>query len=395
MPQKPSHQLPDLRCFIAADDLTGSCDAAVHFARNGMEVQVAISAEAKPLSQAAQVFAVNTDSRRASEEIAAGRVTAAFQAMAHQPCALFKKIDSSLRGHISAEIAAAAQAANCDLVFVAPALPALGRKVTQGSVHLPSGEEIDLAAALVPLPFAAISTSELAHPHKAFAAIQQAQARGTKIICFDAASEAHLDQIVDLGHTSKQRILWAGSAGLAAALARALAPPAITEAENSPQIEGPLLFGIGSDHPTTLAQLAKLRENADLIECSLDTVRASEVRGAIRAGRNVLLLHLPPCGTSATKALAFAEAMPLSAFAGMVLTGGDTASSFLNAIGAHTLDVRTEAMPGIPISIIRGGIADGMTVITKSGAFGPQDAFLQCIELLSPSGKVVEEATRP
>lgn len=399
MPRKASVQMPDLRCFIAADDLTGSCDAAVHFARHGMAVQVAISADGRPHPHA-QVFAVNTDSRCASEDVAVSRVKAAFQAMADQPCALFKKIDSSLRGHVSAEIAAAAKSADCDLIFIAPALPALGRTVTEGRVHLPSGGEIDIAAALAPLPFASIAISELAHPHNAFAAIRQAQVRGTKAFCFDASSDAHLDQIVDLGHTSRQRVLWAGSAGLAAALARAIAPLAAVETqdlaveiEDLPAVEGALLFGIGSDHTATLAQVAKLRESSDILECSLDTVRVGEVREAVHWGRNVLL-QLPPCGTSAAKARAFAEAVPLSTFGGMVLTGGDTASSFLKAIGAHTLDVRTEAMPGIPVSIIRGGIADSMCVITKSGAFGAADAFLRCIDFFRSSGKVMEESTR-
>lgn len=391
MPQSAGSQIPALRCFIAADDLTGSCDAAVHFARNGMTVHVAISPERKPQSPA-QVFAVNTDSRRAPEEVAVNRVKQAFQTTANQPCTLFKKIDSSLRGHVAAEIAAAAQAAVCDLIFVASALPALGRTVKQSRVHLPSGEEIDIAAALSPLPFAAISTSELAHPHKAYAAILEAQARGTKIICFDANSDAHLDQIVDLGYTSQQRILWVGSAGLAAALARTIAP-ATAQTEDLPEAEGPVLFGVGSDHNTTLAQLSHLRETTNIHECTLNTRRVSEVRHAIQAGRNILL-HLPPRGISTAKILAFAEAVPLSTFGGIVLTGGDTASSFLEALGAHTLDVRAEAMPGIPVSIIRGGLAEGTPVITKSGAFGPPDAFLQCIEFLTHAGKVVEEGTR-
>lgn len=388
MPQPSAPEVHALRCLIIADDLTGSCDAAVHFARNGMTVAVPILGT-DALLPSAHAVAVNTDSRRIGKDVAANRVKAAIQMARGQQAALFKKIDSSLRGHISAEIAAAAEASHADLVFIAPALPALGRRVTEGRVRLPSGEAIDIAAALAPLSFTAISTGELTHPHKAFSSIQQAQARGTKLICFDASSDQDLDRIVDLGHTSGQRILWVGSAGLAAALARSIAPSATLEPEQIPTTEGPVLFGVGSDHNATLAQLARLRTVAHPLECSLETVRSVEVRKAIQAGHSVLL-HLPPCGIDATKIQAFAEAAPLSSFGGIVLTGGDTASTFLKAIGAHTLHVRAEAMPGIPVSIIRGGLADGTPVITKSGAFGPPDTLLQCIEFLSHSGRVVE-----
>jgi uncharacterized protein YgbK (DUF1537 family) len=67
---------------------------------------------------------------------------------------------------------------------------------------------------------------------------------------------------------------------------------------------------------------------------------------------------------------------------GMVLTGGETAYQVLRAGHARALDIQGELRPGIPISIIRGGLYDGVLVITKAGAFGASDALLAAVHAL-------------
>ena len=79
---------------IVADDLTGACDTGSLFAADG-PVPLAIWPAAP--SRAA-VSVVDTESRAASEDDAAARV-ARVPALA--PAArYFKKIDSTLRGHV-------------------------------------------------------------------------------------------------------------------------------------------------------------------------------------------------------------------------------------------------------------------------------------------------------
>ncbi len=384
----PDFTRAGLRCCIVADDLTGSCDAAVHFADRGMSVRVMIAGGAGGLC-GAQVIGVNTGSRAMGLAEAVGRVREAFREVGGSGAVLLKKIDSSLRGHLSAELDAAMEASGCGLAFVAPALPALGRTMAAGRVVLPSGEAISLMDALAPLRCRLVPTDELLRPDAAREVPARALREGMRILCFDADNDAHLDRIVELGLGAGQRVLWVGSAGLAAALARAMGPSGTEQGGGMPEGEGPVLFGVGTNHRVTLGQVAKLRETG-VLECSLDTACTDALRDAVRDGRDVLL-HLPPCGMDAEKIRAFARAAPLSSFGGMVLTGGDTALRFLDAMGAHTLEVRAERMPGIPVSLVRGGIAEGMRVVTKSGAFGAEDALVRCAELFAGSGKVVAE----
>ena len=86
---------------IVADDVTGAGDTAVQFAQEGWTAELRLRRGA---DGDAQVVAVSTDSRACSEEDAAARVRAA---VAQTPGThVFKKIDSTLRGPIRAEIEA-------------------------------------------------------------------------------------------------------------------------------------------------------------------------------------------------------------------------------------------------------------------------------------------------
>ena len=54
----------------------------------------------------------------------------------------------------------------------------------------------------------------------------------------------------------------------------------------------------------------------------------------------------------------------------MLLSGGDTATAVLGAAGVAALRLRGEASPGVAWGVAVGGILDGVTVMTRSGAFG-------------------------
>src|SRR5919206_4013026 len=99
-----------LDAAVIADDLTGAADCGIAFAAAGLPTFVAVGVAPAPAS--AQVVAVDTDTRRGGAADAAERTrAAAAQAVAQGARVLYKKIDSTLRGHVGAEIAAAARAA--------------------------------------------------------------------------------------------------------------------------------------------------------------------------------------------------------------------------------------------------------------------------------------------
>src|ERR1035438_10799462 len=53
-----------LECLLIADDLTGACDAAVHFARRGYRTQVRLDSHGEEVS----VLAIRSEERRVGKE---------------------------------------------------------------------------------------------------------------------------------------------------------------------------------------------------------------------------------------------------------------------------------------------------------------------------------------
>jgi len=134
------------------------------------------------------------------------------------------------------------------------------------------------------------------------------------------------------------------AAALARHVARACGGTAITAAH------GPVWFCIGSDHPVTVEQRRRLMEHPG--------------RHAVaQIPRGGPMPKLPDCGPAA-----------------LFLCGGDTASAVCTALGARWIELRREFAPGIPEGMLRGGVLDGIPVLTKSGGFGAPDDLIRIAE---------------
>ncbi len=320
-------------CLLIADDLTGACDAAVHFS----SAEVLIHREA----QATRVVAISTESR----DLMPAEIRRAWASAAKEfpgAALIFQKIDSTLRGNTRVEIAAAMEAFGCDEAVVCPAFPAQGRVVEGGWLRIHGAPEfvpIDVAARL-------------------------------QLPCMDASSDHDLDGIVSGRLGTGRRTLWVGSAGLASALARRL------EKSREPRTmavrRGPALFCIGSDHANTLRQQAALLAERPSVQLDSRELICS----ALARGQHVILRIPRGCGT-VHELIAGAPAVAL------VLSGGDTASLVCAAAGVRRIELCDEIVPGVPRGILRGGEFEGIPVVTKSGGFGDRDALIQVADFFA------------
>src|SRR5919199_4028111 len=115
-----------LRIGVVADDLTGAADAGVQLARAGYRTAVAFHGAALAEAEAdLDALVLDTDSRAFAADATRARVADAARAVAAAPIVL-TKIDSTLRGHVGAEVAAALAATGRRRAIVAPAFPAAG-----------------------------------------------------------------------------------------------------------------------------------------------------------------------------------------------------------------------------------------------------------------------------
>src|SRR3981189_1850612 len=94
------------RWLILADDLTGAADCAIAFGRRGHEAVATWGDATMASHNQADVWAHNTASRSLSAEAAVARHPDVVASFPMSGRALFKKIDSTLRGQPAAEIAA-------------------------------------------------------------------------------------------------------------------------------------------------------------------------------------------------------------------------------------------------------------------------------------------------
>jgi uncharacterized protein YgbK (DUF1537 family) len=193
------------------------------------------------------------------------------------------------------------------------------------------------------------------------------------MVSVDAASDRDLDRIASAILPMGRRILWAGSAGLASALARLLGQPSVPPP--LPARRGAVLFCIGSDHPVTLAQQSSLLAGRSAV---LAATRES-IGHSLGRGKHVVL-RIPRGMVAAEQVRALLTGMPAAA---LVLSGGDTASLVCRAAGVRQIELCAEIVPGIPRGILRGGEFDGFSVATKSGGFGRGDALIRIADFFS------------
>jgi uncharacterized protein YgbK (DUF1537 family) len=193
----------------------------------------------------------------------------------------------------------------------------------------------------------------------------------------DASSDADLDAIVAAGLACGRSVLWAGSAGLAAALARAVARGRRGEAERAGRY-GAVLFCIGSNHRVTVEQQRELAAARPVLTESAETAAAERIAETLHGGRHVVL-QLPFGRVTAERVR-----LTIGAWRGpLALSGGATARLVCDALGVREIRIEGEIATGTPRGTIAGGMFDGLPVVTKSGGFGKPDALIQIVDDLT------------
>jgi uncharacterized protein YgbK (DUF1537 family) len=363
-----------VECLLIADDLTGACDAAVQFAASNRRVSVALDESA--FATNADFLAVSTESRALSvEEARQAIMDTARRLTGIRARILFKKIDSTLRGNAGAEIAATVEAFGCDAAVIVPAFPAMKRLVKNGWLHVEGDTEFQ------PVELAVFLREQglVSHRHVGPGAVAAAIGGGARYVSLDAVCDADLDRMVESILESKPRILWAGSAGLAAALARSVAAER-TPIERPANPSGPVLFCIGSTHPATVAQQRRLLTERPVCALSAETATPGEIADALRGGD--VMLETPRGRIPAARLAELLCGVTRVAGA-LALSGGDTASHVCRSLHVHSIDLHDEIQVGIPRGTLRGGAMDGIAVATKSGAFGDSGALIDIADFFS------------
>ena len=198
----------------------------------------------------------------------------------------------------------------------------------------------------------------------------------------DAETAEDLAHLADAASALMPPVLWCGTAGLA----RALGSPVTVPAED---LAGRRLIVVGTRHPVSVVQADRLRERMgrDAVVADRPGDVASKVRAVderLRSGGSAALIFaLPPLDPAAAKATilaAFTELAAIDPPEVLVVTGGDTLYRFCRAAGAESLAAIGEWSPGVPVARIVGGAWPGVSLISKSGAYGDRDLLVRILD---------------
>lgn len=394
---------PKKRLGMIADDLTGACDTGVKFALRGLQVVVALSPAPDSIRlPEADLLALSTDTRSAALETARRRTREACLWLQRQGASLFyKKIDSVLRGNIGAEIAAALEMSRCPFAVVAPAFPAMGRRMRGGKLYLgdsrePSADLLERLAAQGVSGAARIGLSEIRRGGASLVcAMQRLYARGRRVLTADAGTDEDLRRIAEAIAACQPAPLPVGSAGLAMAMAERWAASGMSE-EPLPETDGCAMAFIGTRHPVTTEQVSRLAAGSGRL-IALDERAPAAARNALKAGETpIFRVRWKRAEEPVIRALcALCREHPVR---GLILSGGDTAAHVCRLLGAQAILLRGEAENGIPWGRLIGGEAAGLAVCAKSGGFGKPESLLRaaaflCRQVSPPTGVTVSSST--
>lgn len=375
---------------ILADDLTGALDTAGCFATAASPLPVVFDPALLPQAKS---WAVSTGSRDLAEIDAVARIAQFLPIFSHLDGIAFKKIDSLLRGHVAAEIAHHVRRGDFDTVVIAPAFPALDRVTRNGrqwaklagqKSHCMVGPDLmsDFARFGIDLKLGLPAASQAGSP---------------QVFLADAETDDDLKTIVDAGKRCG-RVLWCGCAGLADILAG--------EGARAPAPIAPrMLLICGTRHPVASLQVKQLGNSERSASVALQpdddpAAVARIVNGRLRSGRwAALIADLPELSADAARDILgkmMGDLFPkLDRPDALIVMGGDTLAICCGALGAKSLAVRGLLARGFPVSEFSDGAWAGMTIISKSGAFGAEDILIRITEMTGAIGDGGRDATSP
>ena len=421
------------RVLIIADDLTGAADCGVMFRGFGVEAVVLLCKPGRHTIDSAElriaeVVAIDGDTRclgAAQAEDAVRRLLlwcSDSDGRGDDCPLLFKKVDSTLRGNVAVELAAALRSRRARIppparvgVVFAPAFPALGRTTVNGrqlvfglplretelwsSERTRPPEEITQMLAEAGLSCAMI---DLALVRGEMSGLESAMIRRTHevdVLVCDAETEEDLEAIARSAMLLDKGTIWAGSAGLARSIANASGFRPAIDSFPRQSCDGSTLFVVGS-------QATASREQADVLAAAPDLAcyrvtprmsaekqrseweeKATQIATSLANGRDVLVRfdETETCANDHDRKVARSVAQMLALCAAhvgaLVATGGDTARAILDAWDIQRLTLLGEVEPGLPYSVATCGNRE-ILVLTKAGGFGTRDTLVHCREFL-------------
>lgn len=420
---------------IIADDLTGADDTALQFHLRGANTQILLDYSYMPENKVStQVWAIPTETRNSDAHTAYEKVKQAAKILADDLNVeyFYKKIDSTIRGHIAVEALGVLDALEWDAAVIIPAFPQEGR-TTIGGYHLLKGIPIERTEFArdprFPIYESHIPTvlrSELQNEQDDLVDLIELRTvikgagpilkkmnemieRGVKLIVVDAISVTDIEQVVLAMEKSSYRILPCGSAGCAQVLGNIWLP----ELENH-QVEKtistmPKLIVSGSATQCTASQIQKLQDDDDIENTYFIDLKMEDILEGVNddivtrvsenlVKDNVVVVHTSDLTVDSKiiSQILFENELSKNQFiskigeylacltkkvlfnrdAILITIGGETSFKCCKAINSNSLQIIDAICPAIPLCMD----TKAQWIVTKSGNLGNSNTLIDIIK---------------
>ena len=288
---------------IIADDLTGANDTALQFQQKGASTKILLDSDCTPKVKAGtEVWALSSESRNVPAEEAVLRVEKAVKTFTENFSFdyYYKKIDSTLRGHIALETLTMLNILEYDAAIIIPAFPQEGR-ITVGGYHMAKGVPIGKTEMAID-PHSPITESHVPTllrsqlPEDMQEIVGEIELRtvmngagpilmrmndlikdGKKLIIADATSLTDIEQIALAINKCDSKLLPTGTA----AGAQILSKYWLAGIEKNPEIVDignlPKFIVSGTATQITANQISKLEQSDDYENVNFIALEASEI----------------------------------------------------------------------------------------------------------------------
>ena len=423
--------------YVIADDLTGANDTGVQFAKKGYNAIVSVLDEQSTIiiPDNLDVFVMDTETRELESKTARKRLKSILEKInINKKDVVYKKVDSTLRGNIGAELEEIMMILNRDICIFSPSFPSQQR-ITVGGYLLVQQKPLGLSEyssnhldqvenSFIPFllkkqtdfPVGQIDLKDVAKGQKTILSkINELYQKGNKIIVIDSTNEEHLKDIFTSSLNLDRPVLFSGSAGLANHF------PNINNKNEDLKIKiennkGPVIVVAGSRNSIMEDQVNYLKNRLNFTELKIDLEQvfsnkdrildnyAAECIKAIK-GNHDLVIHTGAIYNEEKLInkklmlkynIGFRELeIKIKTFLGeltskiiknsyvrnLILTGGDIALGVCKELGISNLTILDELLPGIPLSASYHENIH-INIVTKAGGFGEKDTLFKLITKL-------------
>jgi len=417
------------KILVVADDLTGASDTGVQFSKRNLKTVVIIGTDnfRKALKEY-DVVVVDTESRFDVMQTAYNKTFETGKlAKSENIKYVYKKLDSTMRGNIGAELAGLMNSLDISHTFVVAALPLYGRTTLNGNVYVKGilleetefandpknpvresyipgiiGNQTDKRTGVI--CFDDLLAGKLQFINKLEILINE----GVQIIIIDAEENEDLDLIASVLSQRKERVMFAGCSGFAEKLSKYI--ELHKEKKSSVVIAG-------SINKVTLRQIefAASQLNIKVVDIYADKILAKKkdpekqrilelIRESVSGGNDIIIRS---ASSAEIVASCFEKGIKLGLdnfkisdtiadflgelakeivdhynIKGIVFTGGDTAIKAANKLNISGIEIRDEILHGIPYGYFIDEKYKDIMVVTKAGGFGSEDALFQILNFL-------------